>query len=83
MAIGASLWLGLQGSKTKYAELRPAATQEQGGAMTDLLMMSSTALTRAALENQKQFDAQMNDIAPRTLPRFDRADSSMRILAKE
>lgn len=83
IAAVASLHLGYRGPLTKHAEQHPASTQNNSGAVKILPVMSSTALTRAVLENSDQFDAQMNEIAVRTLPRFDRADSSLRALAKE
>jgi hypothetical protein len=43
----------------------------------------SADLTRAALEHPDEFNAQMNAAAPRTLPRFDREDSSLRALSRE
>jgi hypothetical protein len=83
MAIGASLWLGLRGFRTKSPDQHPAMTQVHRAVPMELRLTSSVGLTRAALEDQNQFGTRMNDIAPRTLPRFDRADGSLRTLAKE
>jgi hypothetical protein len=83
MAAGGSLYVGLRRPWAKYADQRPTATRERGGAKRVVPVTSSVTLTRAALEERNQFDAQMNDIARRTLPRFDRADSTLGALAKE
>lgn len=83
MAIGASLWLSFRGSGTKFADQRPATTQDRRAAPMELALTSSMSLTDAALEDRNQFDKQMNEISPRTLPRLDRADSTLRALAKE
>lgn len=83
MAAGASLYLGYRDTWTKHPEEHRASTQNNSGLVKVLPVMSSTALTRAALEGGDRFDAQMNEIAARTLPRFDHADSSLRALAKE
>jgi hypothetical protein len=80
---GASLRLGYRSPLTKHAGEHPASAQNPNGAVKVLPVMSSTAMTRAVLESSDQFDAQMNDIAARTLPRFSHADSSLRALAKE
>ena len=80
---GASLYLGHPGPLTKHTDEHPASVQNYSGAVKVLPVMSSTALTRAVLESSNRFDAQMNDIAAHTLPRFDHADSSLRALAKE
>jgi hypothetical protein len=83
IAVGGSLWVAFRSYRTRFADLHPVATQERGSVASAAPMISSVALARAALEDQDQFDMQMNDIAPRTLPRFDLADSSLRALAKE
>jgi hypothetical protein len=83
LAAGWSLWVGFRSYRTKFADLHPVTMQERGSVASAVPMTSSVVLARAALEDQDQFDMQMNDIAPRTLPRFDRADSSLRALAKE
>jgi hypothetical protein len=80
---GTSLYLSYRGAWTKHADEHRASMQNHSGAVKALPAISSTALTRAALESTDQFDAHMNEIAARTLPGFDRADSSLRALAKE
>ena len=66
---GASLYLGYQGPLRRHAEEHPARTQNNSGVVKVLPVMSSTALTRAALESSDRFDAQMNDIAARKIGR--------------
>jgi hypothetical protein len=83
LATGASLQLGYRGPLTKHAGEHPASGQNPSGAVKVLPRMSSAAMTRAVLEGSDRFDAQMNDIAARTLPRFNHTDSSLRALAKE
>jgi hypothetical protein len=83
VAIGGSLWVGSRSARKNAAEQRPSMTHERADAAIVAPMMSCTVLTRAALEDQRHFDAQMNDIASRSLPRFDRTDSSLRALARE
>jgi hypothetical protein len=83
VAVGASLWMVFRSPQTKSADRRPVATQDHRGTTNAVRSISSTAWTRAALEDRDEFDAQMNDIAPRTLPRFDRPDSSLRGLATQ
>jgi hypothetical protein len=83
VAVGGSLWMTARSSRTKSTNQSPVAMREHGNRPRIVPLSSTVALTRTALEDKGQFDAEMNDVAPRTMPRFDRADSSLRVLAKE
>ncbi len=83
IAAVASLYLGHRGSLTKHVDEHLANTRNHSVAVKILPVMSPTTLTRAVLESSDRFDEQMNEIAARTLPRFDHANSTLRALAKE
>jgi hypothetical protein len=83
LAVGAtSLWIGRHHIQTRHAGGQPPALSVTGAAANQQ-PMSTIALTRAALENSPDFDREMDDISRRSLPRFDRKDSMLRVLAKE
>ena len=83
IAVGSSLWSVFRSRRTKFADQRPVTVHEYGAGVIAPPMMSCRAWVRSALDGRGEFDAQTNAIARRTLPRFDRADSSLRALAKE
>ena len=83
MAVGASLWLvgkkpagQRAGSMTRN---RPVAAVEQSPRRAPSLLV----LTRLAVENPSDLDATLEAAQENSLPRFDRKDSALRILAKE
>jgi hypothetical protein len=83
VAVGGSLWVAARGPRPNVAQhVRLAPTRSLNETPAVRLNLS-TALTRIALEDTERFDAQMNAAAQLTLPRFDRADSTLRALAKE
>jgi hypothetical protein len=82
-AVGASLSLVFRSPRARFADQHPAMAHESSDTLINTPMMSSPTLTRAALADRGEFDIETNHIAPGTLPRFDRTDSSLRALAKE
>jgi hypothetical protein len=44
---------------------------------------STIELTRAALDDGREFDHEMDSLAQRSLPGFERKDSTLRVLAKD
>jgi hypothetical protein len=82
-AVGGSFRIAFRGPRiSASAHLRPASADSRVQP-PPLPLNLSAELTRAALEHPDEFNAQMNAAAPRTLPRFDRADSSLRALSRE
>ena len=82
-AVGGSFSIAFRGPRSsRPAHLRPASA---GSRMQPppLPLNLSAELTRAALEHPDEFNAEMNAAAPRTLPRFDRKDSSLRALSRQ
>jgi hypothetical protein len=80
---GASLWIGRRHIQTSHTNGQSPALSVAGASSNLRQPMSTIALTRAALEGSPDFDREMNDMSRRSLPRFDRADSMLRVLAKE
>lgn len=78
----ASMWIGHYQMHTKRTDSQPPALSV-AGATPNQQPISTISLTRAALEGSPDFDREMDDMARRSLPRFDRKDSMLRVLAKE
>jgi len=84
LALGAaSLWIGMRHSHKRIKDRQQAAENIPGAAASEHRPMSTLALTRAALENNPEFDKEMDSRARRELPRFDRKESMLSVLAKE
>jgi hypothetical protein len=82
-AICGSSWLIVRVPRPPRGEhVQPTQMETDYDAQAVRLILSTT-LTRTALEDTVRFDSEMNAAAPLTLPRFDRAASSLRELAKE
>jgi hypothetical protein len=82
-AVGGSICIAFRGPRSsRPTHLRPASAESRVQP-PPLPLNLSADLTRAALEHPDEFNAQMNAAAPRTLPRFDREDSSLRALSRE
>jgi len=83
MAVGASLWLvGKKPAGQRAGSMtrdRPVAAVEQSQRRAPSLLV----LTRLAVENPSELDATLEAAQKNSLPRFDRKDSALRILAKE
>lgn len=83
IALGASLWSVRQkpaGHETRnVTSNRPIATVKQ----TPRRALSLVVLTHLALENPSGLDAALEATQENRLPRFDRKDSALRILAQE
>jgi hypothetical protein len=73
---GASIWL------MSRAPARMDTAQKHV-VKNDAPPKSMIALTRLALENPSELDAILARSSGNTLPRFDRPDSALRVLAKE
>jgi len=82
VAGAASLWIGRHQMRANRTDSQPSALSVSGVAPNQQ-SMSTISLTRAALDNSPEFDREMDDMARRSLPRFDRKDSMLRVLAKE
>jgi hypothetical protein len=81
-AISGSLYVGSQTSRTKYADQQPTISQERGGTMSVGPSTSSLALTQIALGDVKQFDAEIDELAPAALRCCEGPNSSLALLAK-
>lgn len=81
--LGGLTWAELGSIRRRGAERLPRVDQNSRRTTRMAPALSSVALTRMALEDGKQFDIQMNEMAPSTLPRCDRTTSSLRLLAEE
>ncbi len=79
---GASLWIGRHHIQTNQRNAQSPALSVTG-ASANQQPISTISLTRAALEGSPDFDREMDEMARRSLPRFDRKDSMLRVLAKE
>lgn len=83
LVIGTSLWFVSKRRDSREAKTitNPQPELAQVGESTK--PVSPAALTRLALEEPAQFDATLDEQSRRLLPRFDRANSTLRVLAKE
>jgi hypothetical protein len=84
VAAGASLWfLGRNSPRGQTAEV--IATEQVTAPLAPAArkISSAWALTRLALEDPARLDASLDASGGSHLPRFDREDSVLRILAKE
>ena len=83
IALGAALWSVRQEPTSQRAgdltNNRPVALEKQ----TPRRALSVVELTRIALENPEGLDAALEAAQENRLPRFDRKDSALSILAKE
>jgi hypothetical protein len=83
IALGAAFWSVRQKPANQEARYvtnnRPVALKKQ----TPRRALSLVELTRIALENPEGLDAALEAAQENRLPRFDRKDSALRILAKE
>jgi len=80
---GVSLWIGRHHIQTNQRDGQPPALSVTGAAANQQQPISTISLTRAALEGSPDFDRELDDMSRRSLPRFDRKDSMLRVLAKE
>ena len=82
-ALGAGLWSVMQKPASQEARdvrnNRPVALEKQ----TPRRALSIVELTHLAVENPSSLDAALEAAQKNQLPRFDRRDSALRILAKE
>jgi len=84
LALGAaSLWIGMRHSRTRNNSRQPPTANIPGAAATPHPPLSTLELTRAALENDPEFEKEMDSRAQRDLPGFNRKESMLRVLAKE
>ncbi len=79
----ASLWIGRHKMRANRTDSQPSALSVSGATANQQQPISTITLTRAALDNSPDFDREMDDMSRRSLPRFDRKDSMLRVLAKE
>jgi hypothetical protein len=82
-ALGASVWSGWKEQASQKApdaaNNRSAASREQ----TPRRTLSIMELTRLAVENPTDLDAALEAAQENRLPRFDRRDSALHVLAME
>ena len=82
-ALGAGLWSVMQKPASQETrdvkDNRPVALEKQ----TPRRALSILELTRLAVENPSSLDAALEAAQKNRLPRFDRRDGALRILAKE
>jgi hypothetical protein len=84
LAIGAvSLWIGLRHFAARNGSNQPATANTSSISTNQHPPISTLALTRAALEGSPEFDNEMDSMARRDLPSFNRKESMLRVLAKE
>jgi hypothetical protein len=81
--LGGLTWAELGGIRRRGAERLSGVDLNSRSTTRTVPALSSVALTRMALEDGKQFDIQMNEMAQSTLPRCDRTSSGLRLLAEE
>ena len=79
----ASLWIRRHQMRANRTDSQPAALSVSGAAANQQQPISTITLTRAALDNSPEFDRELDNMARRSLPRFDRKDSMLSVLAKE
>ena len=84
LAIGAaSLWIGTRHFTARNGSSQPATANTSGMSTNQRPPISTLALTRAALDGSPDFDKEMDSMARRDLPSFNRKESMLRVLAKE
>jgi hypothetical protein len=84
LAIGAvSLWIGLRHFAARNGSNQPATANTSSISTNQHPPISTLALTRAALEGSPEFDNEMDSMARRDLPSFNRKESMLRVLARE
>jgi hypothetical protein len=84
LAIGAvSLWIGVRHFAVRNAGGQPATANMSSVSTNQRPPISTLALTRAALDGSPEFDKEMDSMARRDLPSFNRKESMLRVLAKE
>ena len=78
---GSALWVAHRNAQNN----RPGAASEHAAraVVVDRAPVSNVTLTRWALDDKEEFDLEMNAMAQRSLPGFERKDSTLRVLAKE
>ena len=82
VAIGGSMWMVVRATRTTTARRPIAMKSDDRNHAPAGRLVSSTQLTRAALENEQQFNALMDELAARTLPCCEGPTSSLAALAK-
>jgi hypothetical protein len=82
-ATGVSIWVCFGQLGRKNVQRNAAAGRDIPALAISVPAISSTMLTRAALEDREQFETETNALARSSLPAFDRSDSTLGALAKE
>jgi|SRR5580704_11456167 hypothetical protein len=84
LAIGAaSLWIGVRHFAARNGGSQSATSIMSSISTDQRPPISTLALTRAALDGSPEFDKEMDSMARRDLPSFNRKESMLRVLAKE
>jgi glutathione S-transferase len=78
---GAGLWYARHGNSTPAAAVRPVGEAIENQAAT--VRPNPFSLTKLALENNRQFEAQLDAESRRVLPSFQDEQSLLRVFAKE
>lgn len=82
LALGAGIaWMFSRPIENRHGS--PNTATSIPAAETPHPRMSTLTLTREALEGSPEFNAEMDARARHSLPRFDRQDSMLRVLAKD
>ena len=79
----ASLWIGMRHFARRNGGGQPATAKIPSVSTNQPPPISTLALTRAALDGSPEFDKEMDSMARRDLPSFNRKESMLRVLAKE
>jgi hypothetical protein len=82
-AAGVSLGVCFDQMARKRVHHNAPAGPDISAAAMSAPAISSTMLTRAALEDKEQFENETDTLARASLPGFDEVDSTLRALAKE
>jgi hypothetical protein len=83
LALGTSAWLLSRKLGRREAEMVAKKQPSTAAGQTRPHALSLVALTRLAVEDPARFEAALAAASRDRLPRFDRADSALRVLAKE
>jgi hypothetical protein len=79
----ASLWIGMRHFAPRNGDGHRATAKIPSVSTNQPPPISTLALTRAALDGSPEFDKEMDSMARRDLPSFNRKESMLRVLAKE
>jgi hypothetical protein len=83
LAAGVAMWMCIGQLGKKNVPRNAEVGRHIPTAVISVRAISSTMLTRAALEDRQQFENETDALARSSLPAFDQSDSTLGALAKE